>query len=129
MLKILITIIIYSLTVAAHASDAWSYCTSPDGFFIIEWDQLQQPETGPGYSLGDLVKDVPLKTVVETCILANSGQEVTSLFEVTSYKVYLMNIVQNFEQQFICSEGGSGIPANDFCDESTAKITTTYHVK
>jgi hypothetical protein len=129
MLKILLTIIIYSLNVTAHASDAWSHCSSPDGFFTVEWDQLQQPEPSAGYSLGELIKDVPLKTIVETCTLANSGQEVTSLYEVTSYKVYLMNIGENFEQQFICSEGGSGIPANDYCDESTAKRTTTYHVK
>lgn len=128
--------IIFALTVlstlTASASDNWDYCVSSDGSIKLEYGTIVSPEQNEeeNYVLGSLVKKIEIKTRKETCKLQNSKSKVTSLIEDTTYEVYNMNIGESqFQQDFLCTRGGSGIPANDYCDESTAKLVETYKVK
>lgn len=116
-------------TLSANASDHWDYCTSSDGYIKIEGGDIVSPEPGEeeNYKLGEMTKKIVIKTRKETCKLLNSKQNVISLDEETTYEEYNMNIGESqFKQGFLCVRGGSGIPANDSCDESTANLVETY---
>jgi hypothetical protein len=131
MIKFIFTLLLLT-TLSANASDYWDSCVSSDGFIKLESGEIISPEPGEeeNYKLGELVKKVVIKTRKETCNLVNSKDKVISLDEETSYEEYNMNIGESqFKQGFLCVRGGSGIPANDSCDESTAELVETFHAQ
>lgn len=129
---ILISIVVFFASHFAQASDAWDTCSSSDGLIQIEHGSLvlREDSAHQPYVLGKLVKQIPIKTRKETCQLINSGRTVISLEEQVSFEVYEIKENQStFKIDFLCSRGGSGIPANDECNETTAKMVEKYLVK
>lgn len=131
-MKINLVLMLVMLGATAQASDSWDTCVSSDGTIVVENGQIVSPEENEeeNYVLGSLIKKITIKTRKETCTLENSKYEVVSLSDETTFEVYNMNIGEtDFTQDFICTRGGSGIPANDSCNEATTKFTETYNVK
>lgn len=131
MKTVLVLLLVFS-SISVVASDRWDYCVSSDGVIRLEEGVIVAPAKTEeeNYVLGEQIKKILIKTRKETCILKNSRTKVISLDDETSYEVYQVNVGEySFKEGFLCTRGGSGIPAADSCDEKTAKLVETYKVK
>lgn len=132
-MKGLFFLLITALLQTANASDHWDNCTSADGQISLENGQVVKPEpNGEENPVVDkVVKTIKIKQTTETCVLKNSRTRVTSISDLVSYQEMQMHVGDTppFTVGFLCSQGGSGIPAADSCDEKTAKKTVRYYVK
>jgi hypothetical protein len=131
-LKKMTFMLVTALAVNSWASDHWDYCLSAGGDVEIEYGELVNfnSQIYPDARLIQVVKKIDIKRTTETCQLENSKQNVTSISEATSFQTIQLKTANGFaDVDLICNVGGSGIPANDSCDEMTALKTVEYLVK
>lgn len=131
MKKLILAAFILSAS-AAFGSDHWDNCASADGYFKLEGSEVVSPSSDENvqYAVKNVLKTITIKQEKETCNLQKYKTKVVSFEETTTFEV--INIEQGTELvavEFLCKRGGSGIPANDECNEATAKSSEVYKVK
>ena len=132
MFKQIIFILSTIISVNSWASDSWDNCLSAGGDVEIENGELVKfnQDFYPEALLEKVVKKIDIKKTTETCILENSKQKVTSIAEITSFQTVKLKTSNGFVNvDLICNIGGSGIPANDSCNEKTAVKSVKYLIK
>lgn len=106
----------------AFASDAWSTCSSSDGYATMVWDQLEVENQGVIPQNSFEVEEVQVISEEDrSCVLKNAQITVQSFYNKTTVKkvTYDLHEPGMFPASvvyMICEEGGSGIPANDACE-------------
>lgn len=132
MKKMTIVSLMLMVSTQTFASDHWDNCASADGRVVLENGEVVLPEanTEENLQIGKLVKKVLIRTENETCRLQNGKNRVPSLISETSFEIYETRIAESVGTiELLCERGGSGIPANDSCNEATVRKSVKFHVK
>lgn len=123
MKSLIVLLLASSVSSIAMASDSWSSCSSADGFATLDWGQLEIKDQGTLSENSFQVEEVQvINEETQTCTLQKAQYEVVSYTNKTSVKKVTFDLHEPgmFPPSVvyvICEEGGSGIPANDFCEE------------
>ena len=117
-------------SLTSFGSDHWDTCVSADGNMVLDNGSFSKPpkNSEENYVVEKVLHQKKLKTRHETCTLQRSKSKVVSLSEEVTYEIMLVRLGETTSKvDFICTRGGSGIPASDSCDEKTAKLTEKLH--
>lgn len=109
--------LVFMMGAPALASDSWDSCSNSEGTVKLSYDNLTVGEDEIAGPVKVLSRKV-LEKKTEKCMLKNHKSRVIAFMnEVSIEKISYTYMNTKMTAWVVCERGGSGIPANDSCQD------------